>query len=72
MAPGDGMTHAVRIKDGNASYANRYVDTHRLQAEKAAGFPLYEKVRFRGSSAYARRMRMIDMPRKKCSPCRAA
>jgi carotenoid 9,10(9',10')-cleavage dioxygenase 1 len=38
------MTHAVRIKDGKASYNNRYVETHRLQAEKAAGFPLYEKV----------------------------
>lgn len=41
---GDGMTHAVRIKGGRASYANRYVETHRLQTEKAAGFPIYEKV----------------------------
>lgn len=41
---GDGMTHAVRIKAGKASYANRYVETHRLQTEKAAGFPLYEKI----------------------------
>lgn len=38
------MTHAVRIKGGKASYANRFVNTNRLQAEKAAGFPIYEKV----------------------------
>jgi carotenoid cleavage dioxygenase-like enzyme len=38
------MTHAVRIKGGKATYNNRYVQTHRLQTEKAAGFPVYEKV----------------------------
>lgn len=39
------MTHTVRIKDGRASYNNRYVETNRLQAEKKAGFPIYQKVR---------------------------
>lgn len=42
---GDGMAHAVRIRGGNkASYANRYIQTHRLQGERAAGFPYFQKV----------------------------
>eukprot|EP00884_Botryococcus_braunii_P012266 jgi/Botrbrau1/2103/Bobra.0093s0011.1 len=40
---GDGMVHAVRIKDGEASYANRFVKTSRLHQERAAGFPLFLK-----------------------------
>lgn len=35
---GDGMIHAVRIRDGRAAYCNRYVDTARLREEKAAGY----------------------------------
>lgn len=40
---GDGMVHAVRISGGRATYANRWVDTERLRAERAAGHPLYAK-----------------------------
>lgn len=40
---GDGMVHAVRIKNGEASYANRFVKTSRLHQERAAGFPLFLK-----------------------------
>ena len=39
------MVHAVRIKDGAASYANRLVQTHRLANEKQHGFAMYQKVR---------------------------
>ena len=38
------MMHVVRIKDGKASYCNRFVDTIRLQMEKAAGYPVKIKV----------------------------
>ena len=37
---GDGMLHAVRIKGGQASYSNTYVNTAKLQAERRAGHPL--------------------------------
>lgn len=38
---GDGMIHAVRIRDGKASYQNRYVMSKGLQEEMAAGHALY-------------------------------
>ena len=38
------MVHAVRIKGGAASYANRLVKTHRLANEKEHGFAMYQKV----------------------------
>ncbi len=41
------MTHAVRIKNGKASYGNRFIETERLKQEKKAGFPLFDKVRGR-------------------------
>ena len=34
---GDGMLHAIRIKDGQASYDNRWVRTERFKQERAAG-----------------------------------
>jgi len=37
---GDGMVHAFRLEGGRASYRNRWVRTHKWQAEKAAGRPL--------------------------------
>jgi len=40
---GDGMLHAVRIRKGNATYCNRYVETARLQQERRAGEPLFVK-----------------------------
>lgn len=43
---GDGMMHVVRIKDGKASYCNRFVDTLQLQQAKLAGHPVGIKVRF--------------------------
>ena len=38
---GDGMVHAIRIGDGRASYANRWVRTPRFMAEAEAGRPLF-------------------------------
>lgn len=38
---GDGMLHGVRIRDGRASYRNRYIRTSAWKAENAAGFALY-------------------------------
>ncbi len=34
---GDGMLHGVRIKDGKASYRNRYVRTNKFQVENQEG-----------------------------------
>jgi carotenoid cleavage dioxygenase len=36
---GDGMLHAIRFRDGRASYRNRFVRTEGLAAELAAGAP---------------------------------
>lgn len=41
---GDGMLHAVRIKDGKAAYSNAYVQTSRFNQEKKAGRPLRLRV----------------------------
>ncbi len=41
------MIHAVRVKDGKASYANRYVHTKKLETERKFGHSLYLKVRMR-------------------------
>ena len=41
---GDGMVHAVRLKNGKVSYSNRWVETSRLQQERDAGKPLFGKV----------------------------
>jgi len=38
---GDGMIHALRIRDGRASYRNRWVRTARFQLERAAGEALF-------------------------------
>lgn len=38
---GDGMIHALAIRDGKASYRNRYVRTAELQAERKAGRALW-------------------------------
>ncbi len=38
---GDGMIHGVEIKDGQASYRNRYVQTPGYQLEKEANKPLW-------------------------------
>ena len=37
------MTHAVRIRKGEAAYCNRWVETARLREERAAGYPAAEK-----------------------------
>ena len=34
---GDGMVHAVQLRDGRATYRNRYIQTAGLAADKAAG-----------------------------------
>ncbi|WP_417620667.1 carotenoid oxygenase family protein [Parasphingorhabdus sp.] len=38
---GDGMIHTIRIKDGKASYRNRFVRTEGFEAEQAEGGPLW-------------------------------
>ena len=38
---GDGMLHGIKIRDGKASYLNRYVRTEGWQKERAAGKALY-------------------------------
>ncbi|PWS34853.1 carotenoid oxygenase [Falsiroseomonas bella] len=43
---GDGMIHAFTLRDGRAAYRNRWVRTHKWQAERAAGralLPCYPK-----------------------------
>lgn len=41
MFDGDGMIHAFDLADGTASYANRWVETPALLAERRAGRSLY-------------------------------
>ncbi|KAK9808424.1 hypothetical protein WJX73_003304 [Symbiochloris irregularis] len=41
---GDGMLHACRIKSGQVSYCNKFVDTFRLTQEKRAGAALFMKL----------------------------
>ena len=41
---GDGMVHAFRLKDGRASYCNRWVETDGLTVERAAGRALYNGI----------------------------
>ncbi len=38
---GDGMLHAITLRDGRASYANRYVESAGLLEERRAGRTLY-------------------------------
>ena len=38
---GDGMVHALRLRDGHAAYRNRFVLTAGLRAERRAGRALY-------------------------------
>jgi len=38
------MVHAVRIKDGKATYCNRYVETSKLKQERQAGGPVFAAV----------------------------
>lgn len=38
---GDGMVHALFLRDGRASYRNRYVETVGLQRERQEGRSLY-------------------------------
>ncbi|MCX7115292.1 MAG: carotenoid oxygenase family protein [Gammaproteobacteria bacterium] len=42
---GDGMLHAFYLRDGVASYRNRFVETKGLIAEKKAGHALYGGIR---------------------------
>ncbi|MDO8953627.1 MAG: carotenoid oxygenase family protein [Gammaproteobacteria bacterium] len=41
---GDGMIHAITIKEGKADYRNRYVETNALLKERKAGKALYSGV----------------------------
>jgi carotenoid cleavage dioxygenase-like enzyme len=42
---GDGMIHAIELRDGKASYRNRWVTTAGLRAERRAGRAVYGSVR---------------------------
>src|SRR2546428_2531041 len=39
---GDGMIHAITLRDGRAHYRNRYVASRGLQEERAAGRALFD------------------------------
>lgn len=41
---GDGMVHVCRIKGGKVRFANRWVQTERLEKERELGKPYYLKV----------------------------
>lgn len=41
---GDGMLHGVLIRDGKASYRNRFIRTKKYQDEKAAGKAIYSGI----------------------------
>jgi len=38
---GDGMIHTIRLKDGQATYRNRFVRTEGFEAEQKEGGPLW-------------------------------
>lgn len=56
------MVHAVRIKDGKASFCNRYVQTSKLRQEQRAGKPIFAKVGRRGGGTPGPEQRACCLP----------
>ncbi len=65
------MVHAVRIRDGKASFCNRWVRTSRLEQEERAGWALHTKSeqagRGPGEGAKVRRHVTAVRPPTSCS-----
>ena len=54
------MVHAIRIKNGQIYYCNRYLQTPRYKVEKAAGEPIFMRIGELGSNRYGLAKSLIN------------